>query len=228
MFKKRTFYFCFILLFLLATLLPFSAFAQSSADLQAQQEAAIEAESIVTYQNLLSYLQEANTNAVSARSNTSAPKGLCAAYGGAYLDEDGNLVVNVTDACAAIQSELSKASQSNTVKYNVVSNSLEVLDAAYSKLIARLGSAPYFKVILSETKNTVEVYTDGDLNACAAYVAELVDMSFITLIQEDDAFTDCALLHAGDGITCLETAGAGTVGFPSLWIMATASNIPAL
>lgn len=214
MFKKRAFYFCFIILFLFSTLFPFPAFAQSSADLQALQKATTEAESVTAYQNLLAYLQEENINVVSARSNVSAPKGLCEAYGGAYLDEDGNLVVNLTDASAAVRSELSQASQSNTIKYNVVSNSLEVLNAAYSKLITRLETAPYFKVVLSETKNTVEVYTDHDLNVCAAYVAELVDMSLITLIPEDDAFTDCALLHAGDDLACLETAGAGTVGFP--------------
>ena len=213
MFKKKATCIFLVVLLLAGILLTFPSFAQQTpANLQQMQKSVAEEESITAYQNLLTYVEADSRNAALETST-----GLREVYGGAYIDEAGALVVNVTDDSAVIQSELIQACKSDAIKYKIVANRLIDLTAAYTELISHLGDAPYFKVVLSETKNTIEVYTNQDIATCADYVTELVDGSLVTLFREAETFTDCAILRAGDIATCDESNSWGTVGFPCYW-----------
>lgn len=171
---------------------------------------------VQAYQNLLSYLSADSGNAVSAlqEQNADTDIGLRDTYAGAFINEAGFLVVNVTDVSEEIQNELQTATADAPIQYQLVENSLNTLNSTYFELSARLGAAPYFEVVLSETNNTVEVYTEDEIELCQGYIADIVDISTVTIFHKANTFEDCATARAGDNMYCVESNGWGTFGFP--------------
>lgn len=119
-------------------------------------------------------------------------------YAEAYINENGNLVVNLTKSSPLLQAELLRAAATGTVLYNVVRYDLKTLNEIYTQLTMCLYEAPYFSVVLSETNNTVNVYTDQAVEACEAYVSSITDVFAVTIIEEENVFSDCAYVRAGD------------------------------
>lgn len=171
---------------------------------------------IQAYQNLLSYLSADSGNSVSAlqEQNADTDIGLRDTYAGAFINEAGFLVVNVTDVSEEIQNELQTATADASIQYQLVENNLNTLNSTYVELSSRLGAAPYFEVVLSETNNTVEVYTEDEIELCQGYIADIVDISTVTIYQKANTFEDCATAHMGDELVCINTTGRGSVGFP--------------
>lgn len=174
-----------------------------------------EEQSIQSYQNLLSYIdgQKKKDLNVLCLDTKKAVVNLSDSYAGAYIDESGDLIVNVIDDSTEIYTEIIDASRDSSVKYRKVKNSLETLNSAYTELCCYLGKAPYYRVLLSETNNTIIVYTESE-EQCKEFVKEAFeDVSIITIIAETNGIKDCASVYAGAGLTCVATGGVGTVGF---------------
>lgn len=139
--------------------------------------------SINAYQQLTAYL--AKEEVCSAD--------LAAVYAGAYLNDAGDLTVNLTADSEAIQAELARATDNAPIAYQIVEKSLAELREVCGILSAHLTDAPYFEVVLSETKNTVEVYTEADIAVCTSYIASLTDVSSVEIHVKPNQIADCAV-----------------------------------
>lgn len=173
--------------FFAASTVPGYAEKQKEEQRQANEEIGVNA-----YQKLNAYLANKNAEVQTAEQadaeNDTA--NLFAVYAGAYINDEGNLIVNITDTSDEIQDELAQATDNAPIAYQIVEKSLAELQEAYGILSAHLTEAPYFEVVLSETKNTVEVYTEEDINICTAYVEKLVNLSAVEIIPKKNQFTD--------------------------------------
>ncbi len=151
------------------------------------------------YQKLNSYLSNKNadvqTSMLAHEENCTAD--LSAVYAGAYINDEGNLIVNITDVSKEIQDELAQATNNAPIEYQIVEKSLAELQEVYGILSAHLTEAPYFEVVLSETKNTVAVYTESDIKACTDYIENLVNLSAVEVISKKNQVTDCAKVYSG-------------------------------
>ena len=205
---------------ILTVLLTFSpVYAENIESSKAEQQRQYNEDiGIQAYQNLLSYLSADSRNAVSAlqEQNADTDIGLRDTYAGAFINEAGVLVVNVTDVSEEIQNELQTATADAPIQYQLVENNLNTLNSTYFELSSRLGTAPYFEVVLSETNNTVEVYTEDEIELCQGYIADIVDISTVTIFQKENTFEDCATARMGDELVCINTTGHGSVGFPCI------------
>ena len=211
MIKKRGVAFILSLILLtLSVVIPSAAQSELPAeeDLRQQNQEI----SIQTYQHLTEYLSE-HIRQTDVRMDD-ASRTLAGMDAGAYIDEPGNLVANITDTSAPVREELQTATEDPQIQYRLVQHNLQMLNEIYMVLSSYLGEAPYFEVVLSETNNTVEVYTDQNPDLCMEYIANIADVSAVTVIQENNTFEDCATVCAGDTAVCIETAQRGTVGFP--------------
>lgn len=168
------------------------------------------------YQKLNAYLMDKNTESLTAMLSDAEnyTSDLSAVYAGAYINDAGNLIVNITDTTEEIQSELAQATDNAPIEYQIVEKSLAELQEVYGILSAHLTEAPYFEVVLSETKNIVEVYTEDDINTCTTYIEDLVNLSAVEIISKKNKLTDCAKVYSGQKYTCKETGYPASVGFP--------------
>ena len=173
--------------FFAASTVPGYAEKQKEEQRQANEEIGVNA-----YQKLNAYLANKNAEVQTAEQadaeNDTAI--LFAVYAGAYINDEGNLIVNITDTSDEIQDELAQATDNAPIAYQIVEKSLAELQEVYGILSAHLTEAPYFEAVLSETKNTVEVYTEEDINICTAYVEKLVNLSAVEIIPKKNQFTD--------------------------------------
>ena len=180
MIKKRGVAFILSLILLtLSVVIPSAAQSELPAeeDLRQQNQEI----SIQTYQHLTEYLSE-HIRQTDVRMDD-ASRTLAEMYAGAYIDELGNLVVNITDTSAPVREELQTATEDPQIQYRLVQHNLQMLNEIYMVLSSYLGEAPYFEVVLSETNNTVEVYTDQNPDLCMEYIANIADVSAVTVIQ---------------------------------------------
>ncbi len=211
MIKKRWISIALLLTFIVLSLI-MPSFAQSKPLTEEELRQYNQDMSVQAYQYLNNYLTECANQACMQLDDTGSA--LAAVYAGAYIDASGNLVVNITDTSENVRKELQTATKDVQIQYRLVKYNLETLNEIYGILSSRLGEAPYFQVVLSETNNTVEVYTEQETNSCIDYISSIADISAVTVIQEKNEFADCATACAGDTLNCIETAQGGTVGFP--------------
>lgn len=194
MFKKKWICGAVSLMILLLFTVPiFSVYAQEAErETLAAQREYTENCSIGAYQKLLAYLSTECDDSVAVQNAAAHEEktDLATAYAGAYINDAGTLVINVTDDSAIVQQEIQQATGNASVQYQLVANNLDTLQAVNSDLVGHLREAPYFKVVLSETHNEVEVYTEEDAEACMDYVRTITDASVVTVIEEANAFTD--------------------------------------
>ena len=171
---------------------------------------------VTAYQKLNAYLADKNTEARPATLSDaeSYTADLSTVYAGAYINDEGNLTVNITEISEKIQDELAQATDCAPIEYKLVEKNLSELQEAYEILSAHLTEAPYFEVVLSETKNIVEVYTEEDIEACTNYIESLVDLSRVEISSKANQISNCTKVYAGQGFVCPETNQVASVGFP--------------
>lgn len=197
--------------FFAVSVVPVYAEEKAEKKRQANEEIGVNA-----YQKLNTYLADKNAESLTAMLSETEnyDTNLAAVYAGAYINDEGNLIVNITDASKEIQEELVLATDNAPIEYKIVEKNLSELQEVYGILSAHLTEAPYFEVVLSETKNIVEVYTENDINICSAYIKNLVNLSEVEIISKKNQFTDCAKVYSGQKYTCKETGFPASVGFP--------------
>ncbi len=172
--------------------------------------------SVNAYQKLNVYLSDKNTEARTAvlSDTENHTSDLSTVYAGAYINDDGILTVNITETSKDIQDELAQATDNAPVQYKIVEKNLAELQEVYGILSAHLTEAPYFEVVLSETKNIVEVYTEESIDVCTDYIGSFGNLSCVEIISKQNQITDCAKVYAGQKYKCKETGFTASVGFP--------------
>lgn len=100
--------------------------------------------SIQTYQHLTEYLSE-HIRQTDVRMDD-ASRTLAEMYAGAYIDELGNLVVNITDTSAPVREELQTATEDPQIQYRLVQHNLQMLNEIYMVLSSYLGKHRILKL----------------------------------------------------------------------------------
>ena len=163
--------------------------------------------SVNAYQKLNVYLSDKNTEARTAvlSDTENHTSDLSTVYAGAYINDDGILTVNITETSKDIQDELAQATDNAPVQYKIVEKNLAELQEVYGILSAHLTEAPYFEVVLSETKNIVEVYTEESIDVCTDYIGSFGNLSCVEIISKSN-YRLCKSLCGGRNINAKKPA----------------------
>lgn len=147
--------------------------------------------------------------------NIRKAEGLAQVYAGAYINDEGYLVVNVTDDSEEIKKQVTECAKDDTVTCKKVKYSYNELQTVYTELSSKLSEAPYYSVVLMEKENKVYVSSEN-MEQCKNYLKELnVDFEMLTVFEGENQIIDCATVKCGENIYCPQNGYSGSLGFPA-------------
>ena len=133
-------------------------------------------------------------------------------YGGAFIDDNGFLNINLKDSSFFLEKEASRIADNDTLIFHNASYSLSELTDVYDYLKNSLFELSIKEVYISETKNRI-VLSVEDKFAFINQIKNYIDINILHFNEENFTFENSATydLKGGEAITC--NSSSSTLSF---------------